>query len=284
MILQPCATKSAGTNSAGETFFKKCGSAGPLLAAIFPSRVVGIAVVDKCMRFQTVNRTLAAMNGVPVEKHFGRKLKQILGPATVKVESAIEKVFETRESVPYMELSAKLPSRLEAGQWVASYFPACAGDGEVSQVVALVLEVTEHPTFRPSIDRLSLSLLKMRSSLHLDEHRGAISNWSGETRDLFTRALELVDHCLDELQSFTMGPVKVVKSPNEDPILRSLSLREQQVIRMIADSKHSREIADELGISVRTAEAHRAHVMTKLGFHSVAELVRFAVRHHIVDA
>lgn len=284
MILQSSAAKSAAVNSTGETLFKECGSADPLLAAIFPSRVVGIAIVDKSMRFQNVNRTLAAINGVPVDKHFGRKLKQILGPATAKVEWAIEKVFKTRQPVPYLELSAKLPSRSEAGQWVSSYFPAHAGDGEVSQVVSLVLEITEHATFRPSIDRLSLSLLKMRSSLHLDDHRVATANWSGEARDLFTRALKLIDHCLDELQSLTTGPVKVAKSPNEDPILRSLSPREQQVIRMIADSKHNREIAAELGISVRTAEAHRAHLMTKLGFHSIAELVRFAVRHHIVDA
>jgi DNA-binding NarL/FixJ family response regulator len=54
--------------------------------------------------------------------------------------------------------------------------------------------------------------------------------------------------------------------------------RESQVISLLAEGKANKEIAVALGISVRTAEAHRANIMKKLGLHSLAELVRYALR------
>ena len=60
------------------------------------------------------------------------------------------------------------------------------------------------------------------------------------------------------------------------------TLRETQVIRLLAEGKANKEVADVLGISVRTAEVHRANVMKKFGFRSFADLVRYAVRAGVV--
>jgi DNA-binding NarL/FixJ family response regulator len=57
-----------------------------------------------------------------------------------------------------------------------------------------------------------------------------------------------------------------------------LTPRELEVTQLLADGKANKEIASELGISVRTVEAHRAKAMSKLGLHSIAELVRYALR------
>ena len=56
-----------------------------------------------------------------------------------------------------------------------------------------------------------------------------------------------------------------------------LSERERKVLRLLALGHTNQEIATQLVISVRTAEAHRAHVMKKLGLSSRAELVRYAL-------
>jgi DNA-binding CsgD family transcriptional regulator len=53
---------------------------------------------------------------------------------------------------------------------------------------------------------------------------------------------------------------------------------------LIAEGKGNREIAEVLGISVRTVEAHRARIMLKLDLESVPSLVRYAVRHGIIEA
>jgi len=57
-----------------------------------------------------------------------------------------------------------------------------------------------------------------------------------------------------------------------------LTARETEVLRLIAEGKHSGQIAARLSISSGTVEAHRRNIMVKLGLHSVAELTKYAVR------
>lgn len=69
-----------------------------------------------------------------------------------------------------------------------------------------------------------------------------------------------------------------------ESMTKELSVRETQILRLIAEGKENREIAQALGISVRTVEAHRARIMLKLDLESVTGLVRYAVRHGIIEA
>jgi DNA-binding NarL/FixJ family response regulator len=62
-----------------------------------------------------------------------------------------------------------------------------------------------------------------------------------------------------------------------------ISPRERQIVKLVAESKSNKEVANILQISVKTVESHRANIMEKLGLHSIAELVRYAVRSNIVE-
>jgi DNA-binding NarL/FixJ family response regulator len=62
-----------------------------------------------------------------------------------------------------------------------------------------------------------------------------------------------------------------------------LSSRESEIVKLVAESKSNKEVAHILDISVKTVESHRAHIMDKLGIHSVTELVRYAIRNNIVE-
>ena len=66
---------------------------------------------------------------------------------------------------------------------------------------------------------------------------------------------------------------------NPDP----LSAREKQVVQLIVEGKSTREVAIVLGISVKTAESHRARLMQKLDIHETAGLVRYAIRRGLVE-
>jgi two-component system response regulator NreC len=63
-----------------------------------------------------------------------------------------------------------------------------------------------------------------------------------------------------------------------------LSDREREVLRLLALGHTNQEIAQELFISVRTAETHRAHIMQKLRLSSRAELVRYALAEGLLDS
>lgn len=60
--------------------------------------------------------------------------------------------------------------------------------------------------------------------------------------------------------------------------------REREIIQLLAEGHSNKEVAEKLGISVKTVETHRAAIMRKLGLHSIGELVRYAIRNHMIKA
>jgi DNA-binding NarL/FixJ family response regulator len=79
------------------------------------------------------------------------------------------------------------------------------------------------------------------------------------------------------------------KSPREkevegEPESLRLTSRQREIVQLLAEGKSSKEVAAVLGLSVKTAETHRANIMRKLDCHSVTELVRYAIRNHIIAA
>lgn len=69
----------------------------------------------------------------------------------------------------------------------------------------------------------------------------------------------------------------------EDPY-DALTEREKQVLKLVAEGGSSKDVAQVLGMSVKTAMTHREHLMEKLGLHNRSDLVRFAVRRGVIRA
>jgi DNA-binding NarL/FixJ family response regulator len=74
------------------------------------------------------------------------------------------------------------------------------------------------------------------------------------------------------------------KETEEEPESLRLTSRQREIVQLLAEGKSSKEVAAVLGLSVKTAETHRANIMRKLDCHSVTELVRYAIRNHIIAA
>jgi len=73
-----------------------------------------------------------------------------------------------------------------------------------------------------------------------------------------------------------------------DPIARedeipALTPREREIVKLVAEGKSNKEVADVLNISVKTAETHRANIMHKLNLGSLSELILYAVRNHLIE-
>ena len=63
----------------------------------------------------------------------------------------------------------------------------------------------------------------------------------------------------------------------------ALSAREREIVQLLAEGNSNKDIARALSISVKTAETHRSNIMRKMGFDSLPELVRYAIRNKIIE-
>jgi DNA-binding NarL/FixJ family response regulator len=74
------------------------------------------------------------------------------------------------------------------------------------------------------------------------------------------------------------------RARDEQPIREDpLSAREQEIVKLIAESYSTRQIADTLVISEKTVDRHRTNILEKLGMHDRVELTRYAIRRGLVD-
>jgi DNA-binding NarL/FixJ family response regulator len=80
--------------------------------------------------------------------------------------------------------------------------------------------------------------------------------------------------------------VSALKTPSDGSAgpANELTTRQREVLQLIAEGLSTKEIASELGISLKTAQTHRANVMDRVGVHKVSNLVRYAIREGIVTA
>lgn len=77
---------------------------------------------------------------------------------------------------------------------------------------------------------------------------------------------------------------RATKNSNGAQAGQRLSAREREIVQLLSEGGSNKEVAETLGISVRTAETHRASVLRKLGLDSIASLVRYAIRNKIIEA
>ena len=113
-----------------------------LLDAVLSSVPIGVAVVDRDLRYVLVNEALATMNGRSPAEHAGRTIAEVLG-ADVPVLPVVQQVLETGEAVVGLQAEAAAPHLPDVlRRFSSSFHPVREGD-EVIGVVGVVVEVTE---------------------------------------------------------------------------------------------------------------------------------------------
>jgi DNA-binding NarL/FixJ family response regulator len=140
-----------------------------------------------------------------------------------------------------------------------------------------ILIFTMHETERIIVDVLEAGARGVVLKSDVGENMVAAVESISKGRRFFTSrvAETVVDAYLSK---------RSANQPAETSDRTILTIREREVVQLLAEGKSNKEVADRLGISARTAEGHRAEVMRKLKLRSLAELIRFAVRNEIVQA
>jgi DNA-binding NarL/FixJ family response regulator len=83
------------------------------------------------------------------------------------------------------------------------------------------------------------------------------------------------------VENLMKSPLKAAKITDAD--YATLTPREQEVMRLLAEGLSSKTVAEKLCISPKTVENHRANIMNKLGLHSTIELIRYAAKLGLID-
>jgi DNA-binding NarL/FixJ family response regulator len=177
---------------------------------------------------------------------------------------AVEKALRLKPDVAIVDISMPELDGLQATRQIREAVPT-------TQVVVLTMHDSGQMVRRVLDAGAFGYVLKSDLAAHLVK---AVKDVSAGKRFLTPRVSDIV------LKGFlkTRNP----PDPTEHSQARPTP-REVEIIRLLAEGKANKEIAGELGITTRTVETHRAKIMLKLGLHSLAELIHYALRNGILS-
>jgi DNA-binding NarL/FixJ family response regulator len=102
--------------------------------------------------------------------------------------------------------------------------------------------------------------------------------------DAATEFLRAIQHIVLSQPFFSPAASRLLEgNPVRSEMPGDLTVREFQIIKLLAKGQTNREVARALGISVRTVDVHRTNIMRKLKLATYSELVQFAVRHNLIE-
>jgi DNA-binding NarL/FixJ family response regulator len=185
---------------------------------------------------------------------------EVCGEATTG-RQALAKAVELKPDIMILDLGLPEMNGLEVTRRVRSTLPVS------------VLIVTVHEA-----DQVVQDAIRAGASGYV------LKADAGRTLVEAVRAILRHDEFISERVRATVGP-----GSTEDQTRRErgtsgrLTSREREVLQLLAEGRVNKEIAGALGITTNTAETHRARIMAKLEVHSMSELVRYAIRNHIIE-
>ncbi len=183
-----------------------------LLEAAFRDAPIGLAVVDRALRYVVVNQALAAIDGVPVAAHIGRTVGEVHPELAGELEPIYRRVLATGEASAERELTIATPSG-EQRVLLAHHVPVSGDRGEVIGVRTVVEDVTDHARLRAAEAALRRAL---------------------RARDVFlSLASQELRTPLQSLQLVLDGLIRTgTRQPTPDHVARKLDLMRSQIQRL----------------------------------------------------
>ena len=191
------------------------------------------------------------------------------------------------ETQPGWEVCAEASNGREAVEKAAQFKPDVAvidiGMPELNGLEATRQIVAMHPQTEVLILTMHQSEEVVREVLHVGA-RGYVLKSDADVH-LIAAVETLLQHkpfLTPTVTDLVLGEYLNDWTSAEDIRANSrVTAREREIIQLLAEGKSNKEVAVALGISVRTAETHRANIKHKLGFGSLSDLVRYAIRNKI---
>jgi DNA-binding NarL/FixJ family response regulator len=196
-----------------------------------------------------------------LEKDTGWK---VVGEAS-NGRDAVEQIKELKPDVVVMDLTMPQLNGLEATRQILRDAPRTA---------IMILSVNESEDIVHEV----LSAGARGFMLKSDAGKDLLVAVEGLQQGRPFFSARVADYVLQHYHRRGTGAPEPLATPSS-----TLTAREREVLQLLVEGQSNKEVAASLGIGVKTAEAHRANLMKKLGVHSMSELVRYAIRNKIVE-
>ncbi|WP_416669857.1 PAS domain S-box protein [Egbenema bharatensis] len=135
------------------------------IEAIYQSAPVGLSILDCNLRFVRLNQYLAEMNGLPIEAHLGRTIREVLPRLADTIEPILQRILETGE--PLLNLEVEGETFAQPGvrrTWLESWFPLRQTDGQITGVSVAVQEITARKQLEVSLQASEAKLNRILDS------------------------------------------------------------------------------------------------------------------------
>jgi|GEM_PF-6775414 len=254
---------------------------------------IGVAVFNRKIHFCAINHTLASFNRVPAEAHLGKPLDPIIGKLANVVGERIERVFHTGQAITGFEVSGKLPRRPDIGYWLEDYLPIFDESGRISNVCAVVVELTKQKRVEQLLrDCRTKTHQRLTSMLRVAQsgvNQCLRSAAHGRTRQIdidqnvkaFRRLTKGFQEILAEIAA--VHPARDAGKSRGGLRPSTLPPRQRTVLQLLAEGKSPKEIASLLNLNPNTVRIHKTRIFKKLGIDSLPGLVRYAIRSGLVE-
>ncbi|MFZ1133986.1 MAG: PAS domain-containing protein, partial [Candidatus Korobacteraceae bacterium] len=195
------------------------------LDAFFSNAPVGLAIIDKDLRFQRINGPFSTLNGLAPEQNTGLKVRDVTSELAVELEPLIRQVASTGVPVLNHEIKGHAPANPgSTGWWLKSFFPIAKEGGVVTQIGAIVQDVTALKRAENTVRWLSGRLLQLRDderrrlARDLHDSLGQIltavkmnlsflgrdtTHLDERSRNAVTESKELIDGCIKEVRTLS---------------------------------------------------------------------------------
>jgi DNA-binding NarL/FixJ family response regulator len=178
---------------------------------------------------------------------------------------AIAKAEELHPDVVVMDIAMPGLNGLEATRQIKKRFPDM-------KIIILTMHTNEEYVLQTLKAGASGYLVKKAAPAELISAINAINKGNSFLSPSISRMV--IDEYIRRSKKISEG----------EEGFEQLTVREREVLQLIAEGRKTREIAELLYISIKTVETHRAHIMNKLDIHSTAELTRYAIRKGIISS
>ncbi len=213
-------------------------------------------------------RVILAEDHTLVRQGFRRLLEdssgiEVVGEASTGL-AAIELSKKLKPDVVVMDLAMPELGGLEATEEILKVLP---------ETKILILSMYSNDAYMRKAFKLGARGYVLKNAIEVDLTRAVRALADGDTY----MSPGISNVVIENLKGH--GPTDVASDPYD-----RLTLREKEVLQLIAQGKSNKEIAAMLDISANTVAVHRAHVMETLGIHRTAELVLYAVKKGVIPS